>query len=411
PVPEEMLNKSKNYLKSIESRIPKNYGQEIRWSLIAYALNVRHRLGDSDTARAKRLIAEAKVENLPMEALGWLLPVLSKSAETKPELNAVLRFLSNRVTETAGAAHYVTSYRDGGYVLLHSERRTDGIILEGLIAAQPESDLIPKLVRGLLANRTKGRWMNTQENAFILLALDRYFSTYEKATPDFIARAWLGQTYAGEYQFKGRTTDRQQIDIPMSYVTEGSPTKNLILSKDGTGRMYYRIGMNYAPKDLVLKPYDAGFTVMRQYEAVDKADDVKRISATEWEIKAGARVRVKVTMVAPTRRYHVALVDPLPAGLEILNPALATTGSLPPEQSDVTQSWNWRWARTWFEHQNLRDDRAEAFTSLLWDGVYSYVYYAQATTPGRFIVPPTKAEEMYAPETFGRGQTDVVTVR
>lgn len=411
PVPEEMLNKSKNYLKSIESRMKKEYSPEVRWSLMAYALNVRHRLGDSDTARAKRLIAEAKVENLPMEALGWLLPVLSKSAETKPELNAVLRFLSNRVTETAGAAHYVTSYRDGAYVLLHSERRTDGIILEGLIAAQPESDLIPKLVRGLLANRTKGRWMNTQENAFILLALDRYFSTYEKATPDFIARAWLGQIYAGEYQFKGRTTDRQQIDIPMSFVTEGAPTKNLILSKDGTGRMYYRIGMNYAPKDLVLKPYDAGFTVMREYEAVDKADDVKRLSATEWEIKAGARVRVKVTMVAPTRRYHVALVDPLPAGLEILNPALATTGSLPPEQSNTVPSWSWRWARTWFEHQNLRDDRAEAFTSLLWDGVYSYVYYAQATTPGRFIVPPTKAEEMYAPETFGRGRTDVVTVR
>ena len=65
----------------------------------------------------------------------------------------------------------------------------------------------------------------------------------------------------------------------------------------------------------------------------------------------------------------------------------------------------------WYEHQNLRDQRVEAFTSLLWDGVYEYTYVARATTPGRFVVPPTKAEEMYAPETFGRSAADVVVVQ
>ena len=32
------------------------------------------------------------------------------------------------------------------------------------------------------------------------------------------------------------------------------------------------------------------------------------------------------------------------------------------------------------------------------------------TTPGRFVVPPTKAEEMYEPETFGRSASDVVVI-
>jgi hypothetical protein len=35
---------------------------------------------------------------------------------------------------------------------------------------------------------------------------------------------------------------------------------------------------------------------------------------------------------------------------------------------------------------------------------------ARATTPGVFVVPPAKAEEMYHPETFGRGKTDRVKV-
>jgi uncharacterized protein YfaS (alpha-2-macroglobulin family) len=58
----------------------------------------------------------------------------------------------------------------------------------------------------------------------------------------------------------------------------------------------------------------------------------------------------------------------------------------------------------------MRDDRAEAFTSLLWDGVYEYTYTARATTPGTFVVPPAKAEEMYSPEVFGRSGSDWVIV-
>ena len=113
-------------------------------------------------------------------------------------------------------------------------------------------------------------------------------------------------------------------------------------------------------------------------------------------------------MAAPARRYHVALVDPLPAGLEALNPALAVTGSIPEDrQEETTATRGWWWWRTWYEHQNLRDERAEAFTSLLWEGVHTYSYVARATTPGNFVVPPPKAEEMYHPETFGRGASDV----
>jgi hypothetical protein len=101
----------------------------------------------------------------------------------------------------------------------------------------------------------------------------------------------------------------------------------------------------------------------------------------------------------------------MPAGLESLNPELATTGAIPQDQqADNAKGGYWWWYRSWFEHQNFRDERAEAFTSLLWEGVYNYTYVAQATTPGNFVVPPAKAEEMYHPETFGRGSSDRVVI-
>ncbi|MBK9963286.1 MAG: hypothetical protein IPP06_18760 [Saprospiraceae bacterium] len=248
---------------------------------------------------------------------------------------------------------------------------------------------------GLLAHRKAGRWESTQENVFVLAALDRYFHEYEKVTPDFVAKIWLGDGYAGDHAFKGRQTDRFQIDIPMKTVADKAAKgpADLVIQKDGAGRLYYRVGMTYAPANLQLAAADYGFTVVRKYEAVDAPGDVTHNADGSWTIKAGSRVRVRLAMVAENRRYHVALVDPLPAGLEPMNPALAVTGPVPQDPKPAAGADRyWWWWSTWYEHQNLRDERVEAFTSLLWEGVYDYTYVARATTPGTFVVPPTKAD-------------------
>ncbi|MGH9943922.1 MAG: hypothetical protein ACRD9R_16375, partial [Pyrinomonadaceae bacterium] len=420
-VPEESLKKSLDYLRGIESKIPGDYSIESKRAIRAYALYVRALLKDRDAGNARQLIAEAGgVANLSLESLGWLLPVLSGDAASARETAAIRRHLNNRVTETAGAAHFADSYSDGAYTILHSDRRADGVLLDALIRDQPQSDLIPKLVRGLLGGRTRGRWTNTQENVFILLALERYFDTYEKTTPDFVARVWLGDGYAGDQTFKGRTADRQQLNLPMSTLVErtADAPATLTINKEGAGRLYFRIGTQYAPTNLKLAAADYGFKVERVYEAVDDPADVKRDADGVWHVRAGGRVRVRLRVSNPARRYHVALVDPLPAGLEALNPELATTEKLPGESTEAgvyrggrgVSSQYWYWRGPWYEHQNLRDERAEAFTSLLWEGEHEYSYFARATTPGLFVVPPTKAEEMYAPETFGRGPSDRVLV-
>jgi len=409
-VPDQMISNVLYYLQDIENHYPWWYSQRTRWILSSYALYVRDLLDDPDPVKANGLYQEAGLEGLSLEAIGWLWQVLLRDTDNASELDEIRLYISNRVVETAGAANFITYYDDQSYLLLSSNRRTDAVLLDAMIADDPDSDLIPKLVNGLLAHRKRGHWKNTQENVFVLLALDRYFNTYEAQTPVFVARIWLGETYTGEHTYQGYTTERHETQIPMSYLVESDETQNLILSKDGVGRLYYRLGLKYAPIDLWLDPLDMGFVVQREYEAIDDPEDVWRDEDGVWHIKAGARVRVRITMVADNRRYHVALVDPLPAGLEIVNPALAVSGSIPqdPESSDYSRGW-WWWG-TWYEHQNMRDERAEAFATLLWDGVYEYTYIARATTPGTFVVPPAKAEEMYSPEVFGRSASDWVIV-
>jgi hypothetical protein len=424
PVPARMRERAHAYLRGIDRRLPSAYPRDVKWTLRAYALSVRALLGDADPAAARALVGEATAEALPLESLGWLLPVLAKDPASTAQATALRRRIANGVSETAAAAHFASSYgEDGAHLLLHSDRRADAVVLEALVGDQPRSDLVPKLAAGLLVHRKAGRWTSTQENVFVLLALERYFQAYEKTTPDFVARAWLGERYAGGHAFRGRTTERAHVTVPMAALESGAGREDLLLAKEGAGRLYYRLGLRYAPRDLVLEPLDRGFVVERAYGGVDDPADVRREADGSWRIRAGARVRVTLTLVAPARRHHVALVDPLPAGLEAQNPALAVTGTLPGAGgSDVVPlgapglggragagAW-WSWVRPWFDHQNLRDERVEAFSSLLWAGVHTYRYVARATTPGTFVAPPPRAEEMYSPETFGRGRTDRVIV-
>lgn len=405
-VPAEMQQSVLGYMQNLKDHFPAWYSEQTKISITAYALYVRDLMGDRDSVAAENLILFYGLDAIPIDAIGWLWPLIDL-----PDLISKIQiYVMNHTVETAGAANFVTAYDDQSYLLLRSDRRTDAILLSALIKNDPKSDLIPKVVNGLLASRNHGRWSGTQDNVFVLLALNEYFRKYEAIEPDFVAQMWLGDSYAGKNEFHNRTTEQHEILIPMVYIlskTAGGQ-EDLILSKEGPGRLYYRLGLKYVPNDLNLPPLDAGFYVSRTYEALDDPSDVTRDADGTWHIRAGARVRIRISMAADNRRYHVALVDPLPAGLEILNPELSVTGSLP--QNPADRSGNCCWWLPWYEHQNMRDEQIEAFTSLLWEGAYEYSYFARATTPGSFIVPPAKAEEMYSPEVFGRSGSDLVIV-
>ena len=84
---------------------------------------------------------------------------------------------------------------------------------------------------------------------------------------------------------------------------------------------------------------------------------------------------------------NVAIVNLLPSGLEVENPRLTTTETLP----WVTDS------NADLNYLDLRDDRVLLFVDLpadTWINVYALV---RAVAPGSFRVPPVHAEAMYNP--------------
>ena len=396
------------FLRNVGDNTPASYSQANKNTLEAYALAVRALGGDKDPSGAAELW-HSRGSELGLDALAWIWPVV----EDPTIAEEIGRIFANRVTETANAATFVTDYDEDAYLILASDRRTDALVLDALISVRPDSDLIPKLVNGLLASRIKGRWNNVQENSFVSLALHKYFRAFEDTVPDFVARVWLGGQYLAEHDFSGRSTDRAATLVPMNEVVAlVTPESNstLVVQNDGVGRLYYRLGLQYVPANLTQDPLDRGFVVQRSYEAVDDSQDVWLDTDGTVHVALGAQVRVNVTMVNDSRRTNMALVDPLAAGFETVNSSLAVTATpSSPSDSDTDSTVGWWWNR-WFEHENLRDDRSEAFASYLPAGTYEYSYVVRATAPGVFVVPPAKAEEIYAPEVFGRSRSHMVVV-
>jgi uncharacterized protein YfaS (alpha-2-macroglobulin family) len=193
---------------------------------------------------------------------------------------------------------------------------------------------------------------------------------------------------------------------------------DLLLAKKGPGRLYYRLGLKYAPSNLNLAADDRGFTVERIYlPEVDGGDNLRRGPDGEYIVKAGTNVRVKLRVVAPDVRYYVAVVDPMPAGFESVNENFATSARTRPGGSTSSDwhtggrySWRYWWYWDPWDFKEKRDDRVQLFQDRMYGGVFEYTYVARATTIGTFVVPPLRAEEMYEPETFGRSSTEKVIV-
>lgn len=369
-------------------------------ALDADALTALAAAGQAVRPRAERLHALAvKLDSYPIDAKARLLSLVAGQERYRAMRTTLAGQLLAAVHETASAATVTARYLESERLLLVSNNRTSALALDALIRERPQHAVIPKLARGVLDGRHQGRWASTQENLVALQAIRRYFDTFEKATPRYTGQLWLGDAAYAQRAFAGRSNDRASAALGWDALAPGS-TQEVTLAKAGAGRMYYRVGISYAPRDTHLPALDAGFIVRRSYTAVDDPADVSRLPDGRIKVRLGARVLVRLEVLNTSRRYQVALVDPLPAGFETVNEALATS-----ERAAAIPEHDGGWDFT-----NLRDERSEAFALDMAEGSHHFSYTVRAKTPGTFVTAPAKAEEMYTPETFGRsdGQTVVI---
>jgi uncharacterized protein YfaS (alpha-2-macroglobulin family) len=275
-----------------------------------------------------------------------------------------------------------------------SDVRATAMTLAALLEVNPSSALIDPLVAGLKAERDKtGSWRSTQENLWSLVALAEYGRKGTKG--DTTLTIVVGGKQVAKKKITGSEIFSTKLPLGASDDVE--------IKVDKTAHVSAHISEVRVDGG---KPISNGFTITRTYATLQGT------AATSF--KAGDLLTVTLAIKADKDSKWIAVVDPLPAGLEVVNAKLAAGGTnmqQPQQQPDDWASRRQRWMNSiaW-DHEEIRDDRVLWFADNLSSGSYEMTYQARATIDGTFTAMPATIEAMYAPDQRARTEKQIVTV-
>ncbi|MBZ5711403.1 Ig-like domain-containing alpha-2-macroglobulin family protein [Nannocystis pusilla] len=403
PVPGAALERA---LDDLDARLRAPDPSQKGWGaadLVRQALAL-HVLADADRHHRDRVDALfVRRAELPAFGRAFLLMAMHRGDPQRPEVATLALELLADLEELPATAHVLERDDWGGAAFFHSDGRSDAIILAALLRVKPEHAVIEKLARGLLERRIGGAWRNTQENAYALVALADYARVREAEPPDFVGRAWVGKRPVFEASFLGRDLKAQEATAKMPDILKPAGASaqataaplTVILQRQGQGRMYYRLGAEWAPAEASPPAREHGLDVQRSLRLADGALGSRPITI-------GDAVAVDLTLTSRTRIRYVALEVPLPAGLE------AVQMNLGKGQAAGTLRGPRGW---WASFEELRRDRVVVFADDLPPGTHHHTVFLRATSRGDYQLPPAHAEAMYMPEVWGRSEGARVTVR
>ena len=402
PVPEPALERA---LADLERRVGKlelsaipvdwGYSAGVR---VAIAL---HTLADAGRDVSQQTAALFPLrQRLPLFARAFLLMALHRGDPQGPAVRTLTAELLGNIRELQATAH---TGEDSLYMLdefFTSDGRSDAIVLMALLRAQPQHAVVPKLAAGLLERRLGGVWRNTQENAYALVALADYARVYEADLPNFTARAWVAGANILDAKFTGREVATRSGEISMAKIldlpqTPGQQLLPVILQRQGQGRLYYRLGAEWAPSNQAdLPAREQGLRITRTLRS--------RTGTATTSVTAGEPIAMDIVLESHTRVRYVVLDLPLPAGLEGVSRTLGKGRGA----SVLAGGRGW-----WVSHEELRPDRVVVYADDLPPGTHRHTVDLRSTSRGTFSFPPAAAEAMYMPEVYGRSAGARLSVR
>ncbi len=274
---------------------------------------------------------------------------------------------------------------DTNAAILPSEARSLAEVTQAVALATPNDPRLAVLRTGLLGLADGQGWGSTNATAAALRALAAAWRAPDSPVaatitlPGGPAAGTIDQTHP---LFQARTTTpgpvavKAQAGIVALDATDYVPAQPGAQARpDQHGFVLTRTLFRVPPLQGTLQP-----PMIR----IDPAAD------GSVHIAAGTVVEELDEVVNPEDRNQVALRLPLPAGLEPLNPALATA------TADAAPSAGPTLAPSWTSYG---DDEVAAVWLTLPKGAYALRTRMRATVPGRYTQPPATAEMLYQPGT------------
>jgi uncharacterized protein YfaS (alpha-2-macroglobulin family) len=356
------LNRLRNYV-STAPDVATDGGLPLAYALYVLARNGMAPVGDL------RYIADVKLNDLATPTakaeIGAALAMLGDRVRSEKAFQAALGALPADPRFEGGRVDYGSPLRDAAAVVT--------------LAAEGDA---PKLIlvsgtKSIETARNKVSYTSTQENAWLVLA----------------ARALGKQDISLTVNDGG-----QEGPLYRSFAEDELEASPLTVTNSGDTSLDAVISVSGAPTT----PEPAsehGFKLERQFYTLggEEADASKA--------KQNDRFVVLLTVTEPQPQFaRVALTDYVPAGFEIDNPRLVSSGD--------TGTLGWITSPGSPSYTEFRDDRFVAAFERRKDDptTYTVAYVVRAVSPGSYVLPQAVIEDMYRPDRFGRTETGAVEV-
>ncbi len=356
------LDRLRNYV-STAPDVSTDGGLALSYALYVLARNGMAPVGDL------RYIADVKMSALATPTakaeIAAALAMLGDRVRAEKAFDAALGALPEDAELAGGRPDYGSPLRDAAVVVT--------------LAAEGDA---PKLIlvsatEKIETARNKVTYTSTQDEAWLVLA----------------ARALGRQNVSLTVNDEGQEgplyrsfTEDQLAAGPLSVANSGDVPLDAVISVSGAP---------ITPEP----PAEHGFTLERSFYTLGGEE------ADASHAKQNDRFVVVLTVTEPQPQFaRVALTDYVPAGFEIDNPRLVSSGD--------TGTLDWIEHAGTPVHTEFRDDRFVAAFERRKDDptTYSVAYIVRAVAPGSYVLPQAVVEDMYRPDRFGRTETGAVEV-
>jgi hypothetical protein len=382
---------------SLELSLRSDYGYFIDGEAFAertWALAALAAAGKFDPAYAAELARKAQF--LDLEGIAEVLQSFAKAGDTtSPATDALAEKIWNGVVlrlyqgrEIYGGLQKTATAENG--LILPTETRTVAEVARAVFRKDAKNPRIQLLVDALVTLGRDDGWGTTNANAAALLALGELLTPpYAGSTP-----------HALEVKLGGGAAQKVSLgpDSPVSYLVgtgEADGGAGSVTAGPGAGAkpVLVRVETRYLPAGdgAQVSATSNGFVVSREMvKQLAGGAPAERVPIAEpgktVRFAIGDVTEEHVRIVNPKDRHFVAIVVPLAAGLEPLNPALATA---PPEarpSSGPTLKPT---------YVAFLDDQVAYYYNTLPKGTFDFYFRTRATIEGTFIQPAARAEMMY----------------
>ncbi|HXJ81498.1 MAG TPA: MG2 domain-containing protein [Candidatus Methylomirabilis sp.] len=250
------------------------------------------------------------------------------------------------------------------------------LILHLVRTGQWQTD-VPRLMAGALARQRRGAWGLTVANAWGVLAVEKFSAAYEKTPVTGATTAALGST--------SRSVNWARTPKGTSLVFPWPPGRDeVVIDQTGTGKPWITLEARAAIP--LRAPLSSGYVITRTVTAVEQKQ------TGVWSRGDIARVRLEIE--GSSDMTWVVINDPIPAGASILGSGLGG-------QSRIALTGQDRSGCPCAAFEERASDGVRAYYPYVRKGPWTYEYTIRLNESGRFLLPPTRVEALYAPGVFG----------